>query len=294
MTLHDYSLHCATKRYMYKGAPCTGPGPAKCPRCAAGHYGPAKGPPVALATWVMSRIERALVDLFLPVSQATARGSGLPGSGLPYHVIPNFVPDDVGRLPAAPDPRLAALPAEPFLLFVGDLTPAKGLDVLLRAYAGLAAPPPLVLIGRRSAATPRALPAGVTLLESWPHAAVMGAWHRSLLGLVPSVWPDPCPTVAMEAMATGRPVVAARSGGLIDIVADGETGLLVPPGDAAALRAALAELLAAPARRQAMGEAARRRVVQFQAGTVVPRIEQAYLTVRARGVEERRWPIVSR
>jgi glycosyltransferase involved in cell wall biosynthesis len=111
---------------------------------------------------------------------------------------------------------------------------------------------------------------------SWPHVAIMDAWRRSLLGLAPSVWPDPCPTVAMEAMATGRPVIAARSGGLSDIVVDGETGLLVPPGDAEALRRAMARLIDNPALRGRMGAAARRRVTAFQAGDVVPRIEQVY------------------
>jgi glycosyltransferase involved in cell wall biosynthesis len=224
----------------------------------------------------MGFAERATVDAFLPVSLATAEGNGLIGSRLPYRVIPNFVPDDIGEPTGPPDPRLADLPDAPFLLFVGDLTPSKGVDVLLRAYAGLAAPPPLVLIGRKTPETPTALPPGVSMHASWPHAAIMDAWRRSLVGLAPSVWPDPCPTVAMEAMATGRPVIAARVGGLSDIVADGETGLLVPPGDAEALRRAMARLIDDPALRERMGAAARRRVTAFQAGDVVPRIEQVY------------------
>ena len=97
-----------------------------------------------------------------------------------------------------------------------------------------------------------------------------------MLGLAPSIWPDPCPTVAMEAMATGRPVIASRIGGLIDMVSHEATGLLVSPGDVTALRLAMERLINAPDLRARMGQAAKRRVLEFQAQSVVPRIEQAY------------------
>ena len=61
-------------------------------------------------------------------------------------------------------------------------------------------------------------------------------------------------------MAHGRPVVASAVGGLLDLVVDGETGLLVPPRDPAALRAALQQLLGDPELRARLGAAARRRV----------------------------------
>jgi glycosyltransferase involved in cell wall biosynthesis len=64
----------------------------------------------------------------------------------------------------------------------------------------------------------------------------------------------------MEAMAHGRPVVASAVGGLLDLVVDGETGLLVPPGDVRALRAALERLLADADLRRRMGAAARERI----------------------------------
>ena len=67
--------------------------------------------------------------------------------------------------------------------------------------------------------------------------------------------------VAREAMAHGRPVVATAVGGLVDAVEDGVTGLLVPPRDAAALRAALERLLGDPELRRSLGAAARERVV---------------------------------
>jgi glycosyltransferase involved in cell wall biosynthesis len=75
-----------------------------------------------------------------------------------------------------------------------------------------------------------------------------------------STRPEPFGRVMIEAMALGRPLVAPREGGPRFIVADGETGLLVAPRDPAALAAGLETLLADPARRKAMGRAARARV----------------------------------
>ncbi len=66
--------------------------------------------------------------------------------------------------------------------------------------------------------------------------------------------------VAREAMAHGRPVVATAVGGLLDAVEDGVTGILVPPGDVARLRVAVAALLEDGARRLALGRAARARI----------------------------------
>lgn len=69
------------------------------------------------------------------------------------------------------------------------------------------------------------------------------------------------PTVAIEAMAEGTPVIGTRHAGIVEAVADGETGLLVPQGDPAALAAAIALLRDGPERRGAMGRAARARAL---------------------------------
>ncbi len=282
MTLHDYGLVCAKRSLMYREELCSGPAFAKCLRCAGAHYGPAKGIPITLSNFALAFPERAAVDLFLPVSSAVAEGSRLEQSGSAYEIVPNFVPDDVAEVPAGqPDPLPEGLPSGPFLLYVGALTRHKGVDVLLAAYERLASPPPLILIGTVWPDTPSTFPPGVTVLRSVPHAGVMAAFRRSLVALVPSRFPDPCPTVAMEAMAAGRPLIASRIGGLPDIVADGETGLLVRPGDPVALAAALERLLVDPGLAQRMGTAGRERVRAFSAGTVVTRIESIYGRVSA-------------
>lgn len=276
VSLHDSSLVCAKKSFVHHEMLCEGPGLGKCLTCASDHYGPVKGVTTVVANRMLANMERALVDMYLPVSKAVVTENRLLQAGVPFEVIPNFVSDQIGLQSAPPDAYSRQLPDEEFLLFVGALGQHKGLDVLLRAYAELHAAPPLVLIGPEWPDTPKELPPNVIVLKDWPNEGVLAAWQRCLLALAPSICPDSCPTVVLEAMAFGRPVVASNIGGFPDLVADGETGLLVSPGDWAQLKQAILRLLDDEKLRNLMGQAARRKVVQFRASSVVPRIVSAY------------------
>ncbi|MDQ6670697.1 MAG: glycosyltransferase family 4 protein [Chloroflexota bacterium] len=281
LTLHDFNLVCSKKNFLYQGETCGGAALAKCLGCGARHYGVAKGVPTVMANWLMGSTQRATVDMFLPVSNAVASGSGLVGSHLPYQVIPNFIPDADSVPATEAEPYLSQLPDGDFVLFAGALAHHKGVDVLLRAYAGLPSPPPLVLIGATWPDSPTAFPRNVFVLKDWPHHAVVRAWSRSLFAVAPSVGPEGLPSVVLEAMAAGRPVIASRIGGLPELVVDGETGLLVPPGDVAELASALQRLLADSELRTRLGQAARQRSAEFRASAVVPRIEDVYCHVSA-------------
>jgi glycosyltransferase involved in cell wall biosynthesis len=223
------------------------------------------------------------VDRYLAISEAV-REASLSGTGQPpqdIEVVPTFIPDDVveeGRRAGRPD---FLPPHDDYILFVGALGAHKGLPVLLEAYQGLQEKAPLVVIGTDRHDTPERFPDGVTVVHNAPHAQVMAAWAHCLVGVVPSVWPEPFGQVAIEAQASGRPVVASAIGGLRDAVADGETGLLVPPGDAQGLREALCMLLRDPQLRARMGEAGRVRARRFMASAVTDRIEQIYAEVLA-------------
>lgn len=278
LTVHDHSLVCPKKKLIRADVHCVSPTRADCLRCAGAHYG-AKGLPVLALHRAMGLAVQAAVDMYLPVSRAVAEDNQLFGGDLPVRVIPNFVPDDVATLPDTPHPLLSQLPQGEFMLFVGAFGRYKGLDVLLEAYQGMTDAPPLVIIGYQTPEYPirtTTFPANTVVLRDWPHAAVMQAWARSIFGLVPSTWSDPCPTVAMEAMALGRPLIATRMGGLIDLVDDGASGLLVPPDDPLALRHAMERLVADPALRARMGAVGQHKIVAFQASSVVERIEQVY------------------
>src|SRR5258706_2370364 len=209
VTLHDYSSVCATKRLMYQGQPCSGPGLTKCLTCASRHYGITKGVPVVAANWVMNWLKSAgLVDMYLPISQAVADLNGLESAGLPFQVIPNFVPDDVDSRRDADDPRLTQLPDSDYILWLGGPWHEKVIYTFLEAYSGLTQAPPLVLIGRNYLDAARALPPNVVIVNKWPHTLVMEAWHRSSIALAPSLWPEPFGILVIEAMAAGRAWIA--------------------------------------------------------------------------------------
>jgi glycosyltransferase involved in cell wall biosynthesis len=278
LTLHDYSNVCATKRMMRAGAPCSGPGLSRCLPCASGHYGPVVGLATAATVPVMRRWKNRAVDHIVSVSNAVADRNGVAASGVPSSVIPNFVPD---HFAASPDDD-AGLPAGEFLFFAGDLLRDKGVPTLLEAYAALGdRRPPLIMVGRRGPDVPAVLPDGVRISEQWAHPRVMAAFRRCTLAVLPSTWPDPCPTTVLEAMASGRPVVTTRTGGMVDMVEDGISGILVPPGDSWALAEAMRRLLGDPELRALLGKAGRERVRQFTASSVADRIENVYQEVTA-------------
>ena len=90
----------------------------------------------------------------------------------------------------------------------------------------------------------------------------MPEFHRSIDMLVlPSREPEPFGLVVLEAMASAKPVIATAQGGPLEIVVDGETGVLVPPRDAGAMAAAMLDLVAKPERAAALGAAGRARVL---------------------------------
>ncbi len=278
LSLHDYGLICATKRLRRHDEVCSGPAPLKCQVCAGEHYGPMKGLVAAFGTRSNEPRLRRHVDVFLPVSSTVEQLCRIRGDEF-SRVIPNFI----GELPQPDldDPRLEQLPDQPFILFFGDATVDKGAWHLAEAYRQLDDPPPLVLVGRCYIDELRERP-NVFPMGAWPHQLAIEALRRSLFSVAPSLWPEPFGLVALEAAAAGKAIVASDIGGLRDIVVDGETGLMVPPEDRAALSAAMQRLIADADLRQRLGAAARERAAQFSPGTIVPQFERAYEAAIAR------------
>jgi len=103
--------------------------------------------------------------------------------------------------------------------------------------------------------------------ELYSHAAVFAC---------PSVY-EPFGLINLEAMACETPVVASAVGGIVEVVEDGKTGILVPPARPDALAAALARVLENPSLGRTMGQAGRRRVeARFSWASVAERTEQVY------------------
>jgi alpha-maltose-1-phosphate synthase len=177
----------------------------------------------------------------------------------------------------APDPATGVLarygidPDRPAVVFVGRITRQKGVPVLLRAAEHLDPQVQLVLCAGQ-ADTPelgdevaglvghlRATRSGVTWLSGMlPRAEVIQLLSHATVFACPSLY-EPLGIVNLEAMACGAAVVASDVGGIPEVVADGVTGLLVPPGDPARLAEAITSLVRDPARAADMGRLGRQR-----------------------------------
>jgi glycosyltransferase involved in cell wall biosynthesis len=139
----------------------------------------------------------------------------------------------------------------PHALYVGRLSEEKGVRELAEAARDL----PLVVVGDGPL---RALLPGTVGFV--PPAEVGSYYERASVVVVPSRR-EGYGVAAREAMACGRPVVATAVGGLVDAIEDGVSGVLVPPNDPDAIRAALERLLADAALRARLGAAARERIL---------------------------------
>ncbi len=204
----------------------------------------------------------------LPCVSSAAAAQFRPGPRV--HVIYDGLAVDPRRARRAAARTELELPDDaPVIAVLGRVSDWKGQDVLVRALADPA-------LRERGAI-------GLIAGEAWPGAerrlhAVTGLAARlqvddrlRLLGFrddletiygaadliaVPSTAPDPLPGAAIEAAAAGCAVVASATGGLPEIIRDGETGRLVPAGDVAALAGCCAELLDDPGERERLGSAA--------------------------------------
>jgi glycosyltransferase involved in cell wall biosynthesis len=302
VTLHDYGLVCAKKTLQqvaqktYRstgsggvGAPegrvwrsCTGPAVLKCISCSRDQYGALRGAVISTGLRA-SRFLNGRADRYIAISTAVGEGS-LPGLSdrRDIAVVPTMVPNSLQEI-AESTPRPPFLPpVDGYLMFVGALGGHKGVDVLLEAWRTMRNRVPLLLIGTPQPDEPPIDERGVTVVHRVPSAQVMAAWARASVAVVPSVWDEPMGQVAIEAMLAGLPVVASDVGGLRDLVEDGVTGRLVPPGRPRALADALDDLLDEPSARRQMGAIGRRRARQYEVAVVAPKVVEVFEDVLLR------------
>ncbi|WP_420457143.1 glycosyltransferase [Rubrivirga sp.] len=247
-TLHNYRLVCPGNLLLRDGAichDCVGKAfaaPAIRHKCYRGSASATAAVAVttalhrAFGTW-----DRA-VDRYVALS-AFARDLFVEG-GLP-----------AGRIAVkhnAPEAVPVAGPGGDHALFAGRLARGKGIPVLLDAWAGDPSLPRLQIAGDGELADlVRQAAARDDRIEwlGWLGADEMLWTVASAAVLVaPSTWYEGWPLVAVEAMGVGTPVVGTDHGAFPEMIVDGETGRLVPRGDAAALAAAVRDLTADPAR----------------------------------------------
>jgi glycosyltransferase involved in cell wall biosynthesis len=218
----------------------------------------------------------ALSSGVIAISRAVARTAGAPGAGDDgrFRIIPQAV--DTDRFHPGPrDPELRARfgadPRAPIVGIVGRIDPEKGVDTVVRAVAALtgdAARSQLAVIGGAGLDTgdyeERVRSEAADLLGdrvrfTGPLGDMPGAL-RSLDVVINASAAEPFGLSLLEAQASGVAVIGTAAGGIPEFVVDGETGLLVPPGDAPALAVAVGRLLDDATLRERLGRNGRSEV----------------------------------
>ncbi|WP_291982185.1 glycosyltransferase family 4 protein [Luteitalea sp.] len=181
-------------------------------------------------------------------------------------------------------------PEQPVIGIVGNIRAWKGQEVVVRAMSDIVKHRPNVVCFFVGASTPGDQPyvdklnALVRDFGLEANVRFTGYQNRvpdfvNMMSVVihASVEPEPFGMVVLEAMALRKPVVGSAAGGVIEMVVEGVTGYTFPPGDPRVLAARVLELIAAPEKACAMGEAGYRRVVQdFPLDRYVSDIQEAY------------------
>ena len=199
-----------------------------------------------------------------------------------YEVIPNGV--DIRHFSPQVPPLEELSDGKRNILFVGRLEKRKGLEYLLEAYRQLKRHRPdlrLVVVGPQSrlGINYRAMAEGLddTLFcGAVPFHMVPRYYASATVLCAPATGEESFGMVLLEAMATGKPVVASNIEGFAQVVRHGQEGLLVPPRDSAALAEALAWVLDNPARAEEMGERGRQRAQDYDWMNIAQRVAGLY------------------
>lgn len=221
------------------------------------------------------------VDHVIAISQfmkARLLQSGFSENKIVY--LPNGVPNLTLR-PFSPPSKNRTI------LFVGRATRPKGLLELYQAFRGIQdSTARLEYVGdgefleelrRATRDDPR-----VAILGRQNAEEVAKRYQASRIVVVPSLWHEPMNTVICEAQSWSRPVVATRVGGNEDMICDGQSGFLCPPGDVPALQRVLEKLLADDALTDAIGRGGFEHVSRFSMERHVAAIEELYRSVMAK------------
>ncbi len=239
-------------------------------------------------TWI-TRFLIARMDAVIAASEAAASYLDRPATVIHHGVDPDFY-----HPPQEPAAAFAAtgLPGRYAVGAFGRVRPQKGTDVFVAAMCRLLPRHPdftAVVIGRADSQSfvdqlqARVAEAGlagrIRFLGELPIAEVP-PWYRRLTIYAFTSRNEGFGLTLLEAMASGAALVASRAGAADKVVIDGDTGLLVPPGDVDALVAALEQLMLDPARAEDMGRRARQRVIaEFSLAAEAERIFAVYREV---------------
>ncbi|WP_404788846.1 glycosyltransferase family 4 protein [Altericista sp. CCNU0014] len=228
---------------------------------------------------------RSVFDLVVALSHAMK--AQLAAEGIqPIEVVHNGVPWRSLR---------SDLSDPPTVTYAGRLVPEKGVDVLLRAIAILYAELPtvrLLIAGQgpdetrlRQLAQTLGIESQIVWLGHVSRDCMEEKFESAWVQVVPSSWEEPFGNVTTEAMMRGTAVVASHVGAQPEIIADGITGWLVPPGNVELLAQKLGHILSHQSTAEAMGQAGRQRAIHyFSEDRRTERFLELYQQIRQRYV----------
>jgi glycosyltransferase involved in cell wall biosynthesis len=287
-TLHNYRLLCPEARFFRGGTTCelclkrSVPLPAVRYKCYQGSYLRSAGVSAMLALHRLIGTWKNQIDAHVVLSDFARRKfceGGFPPDKIA--VKPNCLVDDPGQ----------GRGDGGYILFVGRLSPEKGLETLLQAWPLLETHARLKIVGDGPLAHDAMQRVQrfetVEYLGRKTHDDVLALMKGAQALVVPSLWYEGLPMTVVEAYATGLPVVASRLGGLAELVRDGETGLHFRAGDAADLAARLAPVLGNADHLQRMRREARR---EFEAKYTAERNYKLLIEIYEKAIEAVRTP----
>lgn len=259
MTAHDYKLIAPSYSLFHDGAICERTKQHKYweafkHRCIKRSYAASALEALEMTLHRRWGLWRDNIDLVIAPSRfvaATLADYGIPAKKIVH--VPHFI-DAVAWTPWY---------IGSYALYVGRLSPEKGVDVLIRA-AAKAKHIPVRIVGEgpdeaRLKKLAEKLGAGNVDFHGYKKGEALEREYAGARFLViPSVWYEVAGLIALEAYAAGKPIIASQIGGLAELVKEGETGLFASAGDADGLAARMAELWDNQPRCEEMGHTARR------------------------------------
>jgi len=281
--LHNYRMACTNGFFLNHGKPCE--------RCLHGNFWPA----FQTACWRDSRFISGFMGLILRriravgtfqkvaawIALSQAQRSKHIEMGIPQkriHIVPHFY-----------EPKGEPIPtnSQGNILFLGRLSPEKGVDYLLRAWKLVQAKGRKLTIAGEGPEAPKLKilakelglrdVAFVGFLNSDQQRAL---WAQTAFSVIPSIWSEPFGFIFLEAWAQGRTFVASRLGAMAEVVKEGHDGLLAEPFSCESLASQIQRLIDSPETCVKMGSAGHLRILnEFNQAQWLKRINKVFHTV---------------
>ena len=278
--LHNYRMGCTNGFFLNHGQPCE--------RCLNGNFWPA----FQTACWRNSRLISGFMGLILRrvrsvgtlqnvaawVALSQAQRSKHIAMGIPQdriHVVPHFYEPKGAPIPPCPNGNV---------LFLGRLSPEKGVDHLLRAWELVQSKGRKLIIAgdgpekERLQNQARELGlADVEFVGFLDREQQRAVWAKTAFSVIPSIWSEPFPLTFLESWTQDRTFVANRLGAMAEVVTEGKDGLLAEPFSAESLSSKIQQLINQPELCTMMGSAGKGRILnEFNRALWLSRIEAVY------------------